>query len=277
MFDPCVFTDEVANEFPEAVRLAKAAGARQLEIRGKLFDKRIQDLDPDTIELIRRECDANDVEIGSLGSPVGKCSMDDPEEIERHDRYFQTMLQLSDEFDCPIIRGFALWAPNHGKDWDRDLAPYLDRIADFLLPKAKLAAERGAVLALENEWDTLLGSCAEGRQILKHLGEPEGLGMVWDFGNSVVLNEAPYPDGYETIEPWIVHVHVKPNAAGKASPLPGAENVSLAEALSRLWNDGYEGCISVEHFPDPKKTLKAVKDVAETIASIQDESKRATD
>ena len=277
MFDTCVFTDEVAAEFPDAVRLAAESGAHRLEIRGKLLGKSIQDLTPETVAEIKRICANYGVSVGSLGSPVGKCAMDKPEELERHAEIFEAMLGLSEAFECPIIRGFSLWAPNHGKDWERDLNPYLDRIADFLLPKAEAAARRGAVLALENEWDTLMGSCAEARFILQKLGEPEGLGIVWDFGNSVVLGESPYPEGYELIEPWLVHVHVKPNAEGTASPLPGAENVTLAEALTRLWNDDYDGCISVEHFPGPEKTLQAVRDVAATIEGIVKVSRRPVD
>jgi sugar phosphate isomerase/epimerase len=274
MFDACVFTDEVAPEFPEAVQRAVEAGARQLEIRGRLFGKSIQDLNPEIIQNIQSVCRQYGVGIGSLGSPVGKCSMENPEELERHQQIFDCMLELTEIFDCPIIRGFSLWAPNHGKGWDRDLSPYIDRIAEFLLPKAEAAAQRGAVLALENEWDTLLGSCAEARTILQTLGEPDGLGLVWDFGNSVILGEAPYPDGYELIEPWLVHVHVKPNPEGYASPLPGAEDVTLSEALTRLWNDDYDGCISVEHFPGPEKTIQAVRDVSQTIQSIVETSRR---
>jgi sugar phosphate isomerase/epimerase len=226
---------------------------------------------------MQRICESYVVGIGSLGSPVGMWSMDEPGELERHHQIFERMLDLSEDFDCPIIRGFSLWAPNRGKDWDRNLTPYMDRIADFLAPKARLAEERGAVLALENEWDTLLGSMEEAKRILEYMDNPEGLGIVWDFGNSLPLNEAPYPDGYEIIEPWIVHVHVKPNSEGTASPLPGSENVTLAEALSRLWNDGYEGSISVEHFPGPEKTIQAVRDVAETIRSIVEVSRRPAD
>ncbi|MBW3623196.1 MAG: sugar phosphate isomerase/epimerase [Armatimonadetes bacterium] len=277
MFEACVFTDEVAPEFPEAVRLAAEAGARMLEIRGKLFGQNIRELSPETVNKIRSVCEAHQVGIGSLGSPVGKCSMDDPDEMEQHGRIFERMLDLSEELDCPIIRGFALWAPNHGKDWVRDLNPYLDRIAEFLMPKAEQAAERGAVLALENEWDTLMGSCAEARRIVQHLGEPEGLGLVWDFGNSVILGESPYPEGYELIVPWLVHVHVKPNPNGTASPLPGTDDVTLGEVLSRLWNDDYEGCISVEHFPGPEKTLQAVRDVVMSIQEIEAASRRARD
>jgi sugar phosphate isomerase/epimerase len=277
MFDACVFTDEVAPEFPDAVRLAAESGARALEIRGRLFGQSIGELTPDRVEKINGLCGEYGVKIGSLGSPVGKCSMDDPEELERHGHVFDRMLRLSEAFDCPIIRGFAMWAPNRGKDWDRDHASYLDRIAEFLAPKAEQAAAHGAVLALENEWDTLLGSCAEARKILQYLGEPEGLGLVWDFGNSVPLGEAPYPRGYELIEPWVAHVHVKPNAGGSASPLPGTEDVTLGEVLARLWNDDYEGCISVEHFPGSEKTLQAVRDVSSTILHLESVSRRASD
>ena len=187
MFDVCVFSDEVAQEFPDAARLAAEAGARQLEIRGRLFGKSIQDLTSDEVLRIKAICDEYSLSVGSLGSPVGKCSMDHPDELDRHARIFEAMLDLTETFECPIIRGFALWAPNHGKDWDRDLEPYMETLENFLLPKAAAAAERGAILALENEWDTLLGSCAEGRTIIERLGQPEGLGLVWDFGNSLAL------------------------------------------------------------------------------------------
>ncbi len=275
MFDPCVFTDEVADDFPEAARLAADAGATCLEIRNRLLGHSVQDLPSGAVREMKLVLADLNLGIGALASPVGKCEADSPEERERHAAWFNRMLDLAEAFECPIIRGFSLWAPNRGRDWDRDLTPWLDRISDFLLPKAEAAAARGAVLALENEADTMVGSFAEARWLLQRLGEPEGLGVVWDVGNGLALGEAPYPDGYERIEPWLVHVHIKPNPAGTANPLPGEGDVTLAEALSRLWNDDYDGCISVEHFPGPEKTLQAVRDVALTIQNVTETARRS--
>ena len=48
---------------------------------------------------------------GSIGSPFGKCDMENAEELAQHQRHFDRMLQLAERFGTPIIRGFALWKP----------------------------------------------------------------------------------------------------------------------------------------------------------------------
>src|SRR5437899_12821061 len=138
--EPCVFTDEVSQDFEEAVQLSVEAGATAMEIRGRLPGGSITTISDADVEMMQAILAKFDARVGSLGSPFGKCSMDNPEEMEQHQRHFDRMLQLSDAFGTPIIRGFALWKPQKGPDAERpDLERYLDRIVEFLTPAVRKA------------------------------------------------------------------------------------------------------------------------------------------
>src|SRR5437870_12316662 len=159
---PCVFTDEVSHDFEEAVQLSVEAGATALEIRGRLPGGSITTISDADVAAMQAVLAKFGARVGSLGSPFGKCHMDNPEELAQHQRHFDRMLQLSRAFGTPIIRGFALWRPTKAPDAERpDLEPYLERIIEFLTPAVRKAEAAGAVLCLENEGSTLVGTGAE--------------------------------------------------------------------------------------------------------------------
>src|SRR5262249_56498232 len=97
--------------FEEAVQLSVEAGATRMEIRGRLPGgsvTTVSDADVANLQAILAKFGAR---VGSIGSPFGKCNMEDPEELAQHQRHFDRMPQLPGRFGTSIIRGFALWQP----------------------------------------------------------------------------------------------------------------------------------------------------------------------
>src|SRR5438874_2627690 len=144
--EPCVFSDEVAPDFEEAVRLSVAAGATGLEIRGKLFGKSVTGITDDEVDRMKEIMERHGAHVASVGSPFGKCDMNNPAELEQHQRHFERMVQLAHAFGTPIIRGFALWKPDRSREAARpELSAYLDRIVTFLQPAVRLAERERVV------------------------------------------------------------------------------------------------------------------------------------
>jgi len=263
MIRSCIFTDEVAPEFEEAVRLSAEAGAQGLELRNKLFGKSIVQIDDMDVRRIRDVCRTHGVEVAVLGSPVGKCSLDDPEEQRRHQDYFRRMAELAHAFETPIIRGFALWRPNRDRATDHlrpNLEAHLAQIVDFLAPIVEHAERENVRLCLETEGATLVGTCAEARRVMDALGNSPALGVTWDVNNGLACGENPYPDGYRLIHDRIYHVHVKPNAQQSLATV-GESDLTYAEVLAVLKAAGYDAWASIEHWGAPEQMLKGLREL----------------
>ena len=112
-------------------------------------------------------------------------------------------------------------------------------------------------LAFENVRSCNIGTGAETARLMEDSQLAEYLRVIWDPGNAYVSGEAqPYPDGYEVVKPWIVHVHVKdavlgPDGSSVWKPI-GAGRVDYVGQLKALAEDGYEGVVSLEthYFPE---------------------------
>jgi sugar phosphate isomerase/epimerase len=273
---PCVFSDEVAADFEEAVRLSKEAGAEGLELRGRLFGKSITQVDDAEAARIQEICRAAGVQVAVLGSPVGKCDMENAAECREHQDYFRRMVELAHTFGTRLIRGFALWRPNRSCETDADrpdLERYLPRIVAVLEPIVRAAEEGGVRLCLETEGATMVGTCREARRVMDALGGSPALGVAWDVNNGLSCGENPYPDGYELIRDRIYHVHVKPapapqvTAAGSLATV-GDSSLTYAEIFTALKGDGYDGWASIEHWGSPDAMLKGVRELAGVLRQI---------
>jgi L-ribulose-5-phosphate 3-epimerase len=271
---PCIFSDEVSPDFEEAVRLSAEAGAEGLELRNRMWGKSIGQIDDADVDRIREICARHGVRVAVIGSPVGKCDIDDADECRRHQLLFERMAALAHTFETPLIRGFALWRPavngtrDHRDDALRpDLDRYLPRIVEFLEPIVQVAEREGVKLCLETEGATMAGTCAEARRVMDALGNSPALGVAWDVNNGLSCGENPLPDGYSLIRDRVYHVHVKPNSDLSLATV-GDSALTYRDVLETLQRDGYRGWASVEHWGSREAMLHGLEELARLIRSI---------
>jgi sugar phosphate isomerase/epimerase len=194
--------------------------------------------------------------------------MNNPEELEQHQRHFQRMVHLAHIFGTPIIRGFALWKPDRRREAARpNIQEYLDRIVTFLRPAVELAARENVVLCLENEGATLVGTCAEAATVMEALGNPSSLAVAWDVNNGRGSGELPMPDGYHRIRGKVRHLHVKPNRE-KSMATVADTAITYEEVLRALLADGYQGAASIEHWGSPELMLAGVRELVATLQRV---------
>src|SRR5204863_9943744 len=91
----CVFSDEVSPDFEEAVRLSVEAGAEGLELRGRMWGKSIGQIDDAEGGRVTEVCSRFGARVGVIGSPVGKCDMENAEECRQHQALFRRMAELA--------------------------------------------------------------------------------------------------------------------------------------------------------------------------------------
>lgn len=264
---PCIFTDEVAEEFEESCRLCALNGATTVEIRGRLFGKDVTTLTDQDIARMQAVLERHRLRVAVIASPFGKCHYDRPEEVARHRTFFPRMIELAQAFGTDCIRGFAFWRPHTGSDSDRpDLARYLPEIVSFLRPAARQAEAARVRLCLETEGATMTGTCAECRQVIDAVGSP-ALGVVWDVLNALMCGEMPLPDGYEQVRGLVCHLHVKPNREGNLRTV-GDTRITYVDVFRTLLADGYTGAASIEHWGSPDRMLAGLQELAHTLPQV---------
>lgn len=270
MLDVCFFADEVSREdFEEAVKLGVEAGANTVEVRGGVWGKHVTEINEDDVKRAQDVLSKYNVRVSSIGSPFGKCAIDNPEEYDRHLRHFDRMVELAHTFETQIIRGFAFWNPNRRmKESSRpDINDYMEQIVEKLALVVPIAESANVILAFENEDATLAGTCEETRAVINALGNSPALASCWDVNNGLHCGENPLPDGYSHVKGLVRHVHVKPNREKNLDPIRDT-NLNYEILLKTLINDGFSGAASIEHWGTPQQMLEGIRQLRAVIDTM---------
>lgn len=267
MIEACIFADEVSKDFDEAIRLSAEAGARAIELRGGIWGRAVQSCTDEDVERMQEVLRQHGARVAVIGSPVGKCDMENEEEYQQHVRYFDRMCELAHVFETRVIRGFAFWNPLRAERQRPDLSQYIDRIVERLTPLVRKAEEENVLYCFETECSTVTGTCEEIARVIEALGGSEHLGAAWDVNNGWGGGEMPYPDGYGRIRDRVYHVHVKPNADKNIETVADT-SLTYSDILRVLRADGYDGCASIEHWGSPELMLDGVRQLNGLLAHV---------
>ncbi len=270
MIDVCFFADEVSKtDFEEAIKLGVEAGANTVEIRGGVWSKHVTEIDDDDVQRVQDVLSRYDIRVASIGSPFGKCSIDDSQEYDQHRKHFDRMVTLAHAFDTQVIRGFTFWNPNRRtKGAPRpDINDYMERIVEKLSLVVPVAESGNVTLCFENESACLAGSCEETRAVIDALGNSPALTSCWDVNNGLHCGENPLPDGYAHIKGLVRHLHVKPNREKNLDPI-GDTGLRYAQILETLVADGFNGAASIEHWGQPEDMLDGIRQLRAVIDAM---------
>jgi sugar phosphate isomerase/epimerase len=264
-----VITDEISHDLERALDVMLEYDIRQVELR-ELWGKNVLKLDGAEVARARALIADRGMSVCSVASPFYKCSLGPVAdagslagERKLHGAtetvlagqmdILKRAMELAHEFGTRIIRVFAFWR-------EAPLSPtLLQTIQEMFKEPVRLAAEEGLILGLENEHACMLGTASEAALLLQTANHPN-LRCVWDPGNAFQLDERPFPDGYNTLKEWIVHVHVKDarrvaGSGGKVEhpwTVVGAGDIDFAGQFRALVEDGYSGVVSLEtHYRNP--------------------------
>ena len=261
------FTDEISEDFDEAVRLGAEAGATSADIRWKLFGKSVHEITDEDAVQIQSILNRYGVTVASIGSPFCKCRHDDPDEIETHRKIFGRMVELSKMFGTSIIRGFGFWDPAYRNGCgSTPIEESLETIVPLLRPAAEIAATEGLKLAFEMEVDTFIATCRDARLVIDALGG-EGVGICWDVNNAAGAGELPLPDGYYHARGLVEHVHVKPDSEQSIATVADTK-IGYRDVLRTLEDDGYVGAIGIEHWGSRELMLSGICQVRSLIDTL---------
>ena len=202
-----IVSDEISNDFDEAVHHGLSWGISQYEIR-VLRSGRVPDVEEEEFENLIQTTRARGVEITALSPGTFKHPLSRQSDLDRElNETFPRTIALAKKSSASMIISF-------GFQREEGEPPKLyDRAVEYMSKAAALAEKEGMRLAVENEpgfW------CDTGANTLRLIRDVDSgaLGANWDPCNAYGTDERPYPEGYEAIKPAIINVHAKDTLKG---------------------------------------------------------------
>lgn len=247
-----IFSDEISQDFDDAVATAAACGLRYVDLRDA-WGKRWDGFDRDDWNRMRETLRRHEMRLGCIQSQFGKCDIGEEYE-ERHLPKVEYLIEEAACFDVKVIRMFPFWNADQSHDEIRpSLEPMLQTIAEKLGRALRKVEAAGLTFAIEPEHATYSGTLTEVRAIIDAVGSP-ALKVAWDVEND--LGDEPlFPSRYEFIRGLVANVHVKDGVrwrgeyAKRPFVLLGSGVVPWPEVIATLRADGYDGVYSIEtHF-----------------------------
>jgi sugar phosphate isomerase/epimerase len=232
------FADEISPEPGVQLETLAAESIRYLELRSA-WSTNVASLTDAELASFRGEIEDAGVRVSAIGSPIGKIDIGQPigPELERMRR----IADVAGMFGTPIVRVFSFFIPA-GEPPGRYRQAVIDRMGAL----AQIGAERGIVLAHENEkeiYGDIPERCAD---LITSVGSP-ALRATFDAANFVQCGVRPHTDGYQLLRPHLVYLQVKDALAATGQVVPaGQGDGEVRETLAALAASGFTGYASLE-------------------------------
>ncbi|HVL25024.1 MAG TPA: sugar phosphate isomerase/epimerase family protein [Thermomicrobiales bacterium] len=250
-----VITDEISEDFEQALAVCNDLNIREVELRS-VWNTSIVEHDDDALGRIERMLFDGGFAVCGIASPFLKCHIagDGAAEGRTHSATETTReqqwdvlarsLEVAARLDAPIVRAFSFWRIDDPESAREDILATLQEAT------ARTAAA-GKLLGLENEHACNIATGEEAAWYLERIPDAT-FGLIWDPGNEAALGHAPFPDGYNAVRGRIHHVHIK-DATNLGEPVGftviGEGIIPYEDQFRLLKEDGYPGVLSLEtHF-----------------------------
>ena len=256
MFKLGIITDELTGELQDALPFLTGYHLHWCELR-EMWGKNIMNMSKEELARAKKLITDAGLQVSDVGSPIFKWNLpqmpakanEKRDEFKANfvesdaDRLLHQSFDLARHFGTNKVRIFSYWRVED----PQKAYPYVrDKLADA----ARLAAKAEIVLVLENEHTCNVGTGRELGHLIKDINSPALRGN-WDPGNAAMLDEIPYPNGYEAVKGQFAHMHIKDvrkNAVtGKKEWAPvGGGFIDWKGQMQALHKDGYDGTMSLE-------------------------------
>jgi sugar phosphate isomerase/epimerase len=256
MFKLGIITDELTGQLEDALPFLTSYHLHWCELR-EMWGKNIMNLSKDDLGLARKLIEDAGLQVSDIGSPIYKWNLpqmpakagEKRDEFKASfvesdaDRLLHQSFDLARFFGTNKVRIFSYWrVPEPEKAYNL--------VRDKLGTAADLASKAGIVLVLENEHTCNVGTGRELGRLIKDIHSPALRGN-WDPGNAAMLDEIPYPNGYEAVKGQFAHMHIKDvrksASTGKKEWAPvGGGFIDWKGQIQALREDGYDGTMSLE-------------------------------
>lgn len=198
MYRISCFADEISPELGEQIACMKENGVRYVELRS-VWNKNVSDLTDDELETIKAQFAAAGIAVSSIGSPIGKVSIED--DFGPHFKRFERVVQIAKRMDAPNIRIFSFFMKKE------EYGRYEQAVVERLEAMLRVAEANNVRLLHENEANIFGEPSLNCKKLFDALGS-DFFGAVLDPSNFVVAGEDPLAS-YANIAKYVEYIHVK--------------------------------------------------------------------
>jgi sugar phosphate isomerase/epimerase len=232
------FADEISPDLDAQLDTLAEESIRYLEFRG-VWNKNVLDLSDSEIATFKTILGQRGVKVSSIGSPIGKIPIG--EDFAPHLDRFRRARQVARALEAPYIRIFSFFIPA-----GEDPARYRDDVLERMGQLVRAAEGSGVTLLHENEKEIYGDIPARCLDILTQIDSPI-LRAAWDPANFVQCGVRPHTEGYDSLRPFIVYVHIKDALLGSGQVVPaGQGDGEVRETIAALRASGFDGFFSLE-------------------------------
>lgn len=272
-----VVSDEISDDFEEAVQLGLLLGVENYELRWVrpptgLRRRRIGDISEDDAATLGNAAARHGAAVTSISPGLFYSRWDDPFQLQAQMLRFEHTLRLAQALRTRdvIIHGFL---PPEGRR--NGVCP--PQAIDALGHAALRAKEEGLRLLLRNTSGSYADSGAHTASIVNAV-RCDALGISWDPCHAARAGETVVTDGYEWVAPYVYDVRVKDQVQ---SDEHGYEYTVLAQGtidwpaqLKALGQNHYTGTMTLGAQTEPRllSTMHSLDALRKLLRKIRDES-----
>lgn len=236
-----VITDEVSQSLACAIEFCKGFGLCDLELRS-VDGVSPFDWTEEQVRGMKALCDENGMHVVAISAPLFKCEIGDREAIANHVASFERLCGYAKILGTRLIRGFDFW----------ECGASLEARAKEYAPIIDLCEKYDVLCALEYDPSVHSSDPLKLSEMVNAINHKR-IGALYDPGNGLFSDPSiiPYPQGYEALKDRLCHIHVKDaiqndSEKGAAAVRVGEGQVDWHGLFTRLFRDGYDGCVMLE-------------------------------
>ena len=229
------FSDEIAEDINTQFTVLNKLGIKYFEPRG-VNGKNIAELNDEEVNALNAKMQEYGITASSIGSPIGKIKI--TEDFAPHFEKYKRIVKTAKMLNCKYIRMFSFF--KDGEWTEEKIAEVMNRLKAFI----DYAKEQDVILLHENEGDIYGEGIEENLYIQQNL-YCDNFKMVFDPANFA-------QKGFDTIEaiekllPYVAYMHVKDHKANVGIVPAGSGDGNVEYVIKKLFDNGYEGFISLE-------------------------------
>lgn len=232
------FADEIDDDPRTQCAVLRELGIGHLELRSA-WDRNVVDLTDADLTRLEEILAAHEMQVSSIGSPIGKISVTDP--FGPHVATLDRVLEVANRLGAPFVRVFSFFV-----DPTRSHADQREEVITRLSVMAEHAAAAGVVLLHENEKE-IYGDLPERVLDLVTTVDSPALRLAWDAANYVQCGVRPYPEAYRMLRPYTQYIQIKDAVLATGEVVvAGAGDGGIRETVRALRADGFDGFFSME-------------------------------
>lgn len=241
-FTISAFGDEIAPDLAEQLTTLNALGVGGLDLRGA-WGKNVLRMDDDDLAQVVEVCNAHNVQVACLGSPIGKSPIEEPLDAEINN--LTRIFEIGETVGCRRVRLFSFYPPDTSTNEHYDA--YVAEATARLAKLTEMAEREGFVLLLENEKGIVTDTLARCEAVVKAVDNP-ALRFLWDSANFIQVGEERVVErGWPMVGDLIGYVHIKDAVLADGHVVPAGEgDGQLPLLLTHLKEAGYQGILALE-------------------------------